>query len=99
MMQKRNNLGKDHTGGKAIRREVIMGVGEAGRLRSAVEGASAGTVSKQYVDNLNSRFRDQAAMMSNKETARRLGRWNILTLLVIVVVCVAAFVLLWILSS
>ena len=75
-----------------------MGVGEAGRLRSAAEGASAGTVSKQYVDKLNTRFRDQAAMMSNKETARELGRWNILILLVIGVVCVAALLLLWILS-
>jgi len=72
--------------------------GQAERLRSGVEGASAGTVSKQYVDKLNTRFRDEAAMMSNKETARKLARQTILILLVIGVVCVAALLLLWILS-
>jgi len=52
------------------------------------------SVSDAYTKDLNMRFRNDAAMMSNEQTVKRIERKDSLTLLVIAIALVIAILLL-----
>ena len=58
---------------------------------------AAPSVSKAYTEDLNMRFRNDAVMMSDKDTVKRIERQDILTILVIAVACITVILLLFLL--